>query len=156
MNVPLEREGVVVSAIAVAAGGRVRLRLQPSAACSGCACRSACAADEAHEQFVSVTLPDDAVPGERVRLQLPESALPLAALLGYLLPVVCLLGGAMLSRWCSAADVAPVLGALCGVAAGLLLVRRIARLPLAGALQVSACHVPDPSLSTPPLPEENA
>ena len=154
MNAQLEREGVVLSA--VAAGGRVRLRLQPSADCAGCACRSACAADEANEQFVSVILPDDASPGERVRLQLPESALPLAALLGYLRPVVGLLGGAMLFRLASNADVAPVLGAVVGLAGGLLLVRRIARLPLAGALQASACHVPEASRSTPPLPEETA
>ena len=156
MNAQLEREGVVVSDFAVAAGERARLRLQPSVACAGCACRSACAADEAHEQIVSVTLPEDAVPGERVRLQLSESALPLAALLGYLLPVVCLLGGAVLFRWWSADDVAPVLGALCGLCAGLLLVRRVARLPLAGALQASACQLPEPSLSTPPLHEEDA
>jgi positive regulator of sigma E activity len=154
MNAQLEREGVVVSA--VAAGGRVRLRLQPSADCAGCSCRSACSADEAHEQLVSVTLPNDAAPGERVRLQLPESALPLAALLGYLLPVVCLLAGAMFLRQVSDTDGAPVLGALGGLLAGQLLVHRVARLPLAGALQVSACHVPDPSLSTPPLPEDDA
>ena len=154
MNAPLEREGVVLST--VAAGGCARLRLQPSAACAGCSCQPACSADDAHEQFVSVTLRKDAAPGERVRLQLPESALPLAALLGYLLPVVCLIAGAMLLRQVSDTDGAPVLSAVVGLAGGLLLVRRIARLPLAGALQVSACHVPDPSLSTPPLPEENA
>lgn len=154
MNAPLEREGVVLST--VAAGGLARLRLQPSADCAGCSCRSACSADEAREQFVTVTLLKDAVPGERVRLQLPESALPLAALLGYLLPVVCLLAGAMLLCQVSDTDLAPVLGAVVGLAGGLLLVRRIARSPLAGALQASACHVADPSLSPPPLSEENA
>ena len=139
MSTHVEREGVVLAA--VAAGERASLRLQPSAACSGCGCRASCAADEAHEQFVSVTLRQAAQAGERVRLQLPESALPLAALLGYLLPVVCLLGGAVLFSRLLATDAATVCGALLGLVAGLLLVRRIARSPLAGTLQASVCPV---------------
>ena len=154
MSAQLEREGVVLAA--VAAGERARLRLKASATCAGCACRSACAADEAHEQIVTVRLRDAVRAGDRVRLQLPESALPLAALLGYLLPVICLLGGAVLFGQVSDADAAPVLGALGGLTAGLLLVRRIARLPLVGALQALACHVAEQYRSPPPVPEEDA
>ena len=143
MSMHVEREGIVLAT--TSAGRRTRLRLQPSAACTGCHCRASCSADEVQQPVVTETLRQSAVQGERVRLSLPESAIPLAALLGYLLPVVCLLAGAALFQLTLASEAAPVLGAAIGLGAGLLGVRRIAGWPIAATLQPSACPVSTPS-----------
>ncbi len=68
-------------------------------------------------------------PGERVLLGLSEPVLLRASLAAYLLPLACVFAGALAGRWLAPweGDGAEVLGAMVGLAAGILWARRLAR-----------------------------
>ncbi len=116
-----EREGIVIGTRA----GVTRIQVQPAAACAGCGSRGSCtsASASAKPQFVDVRLPAPAVPGAQVTLSLPESSIALAAVLGYLLPAIGLLLGAVIAAVLFTGDLPAVLGAVLGLLAGLLGVR---------------------------------
>lgn len=61
--------------------------------------------------------------GQRVVLSLDEAQLTRAALLGYLLPAALLLAGAVMGETLGSGEPAAALGALFGLAAGLLITR---------------------------------
>lgn len=63
------------------------------------------------------------VPGARVTLSLPEASIALAAVLGYLVPVIGLLLGAVVAAGLFAGDLPAVWGAVFGLVAGLIAVR---------------------------------
>ena len=116
-----EREGIVIGAHA----GITRIRLEQAAACAGCGSRGTCAsaAVPATPQFIDVRLSETAVPGAHVTLSLPESSIALAAVLGYLFPVLGVLFGALIATVLFAGDLPAVLGAVLGLLIGLLGVR---------------------------------
>jgi sigma-E factor negative regulatory protein RseC len=70
---------------------------------------------------------------------MPASSVTLAALLGYLLPPVCLLVGAIIASTCYEGDAAAVLGAGFGFVAGLLLARLISRFAFGRETVPSIC-----------------
>lgn len=121
MSAAVERRGTVIGSHA----GITRIRLEPAPACSGCGSRGTCASGASEPKVVEMRLRASAVPGTRVTLTLPESSVALASLLGYLLPAVGLLLGAVVASRFFAGDLAAVLGAAAGLAAGLLGVRLI-------------------------------
>ena len=120
-NPLVERDGIVVGSRA----GVTRIRLEQAASCAGCGSRGTCAsaAGSGKPQFIDVRLSAPAVPGAQVTLSLPESSLALAAVLGYLLPAVGLLFGAVIAAVLFTGDLPAVLGAVLGLLAGLLGVR---------------------------------
>ena len=115
------REGVVVASHA----GITRIRLEPAAACSGCGSRGTCASasSSATPQFIDVRASAATVPGAHVTVSLPESSVALAAVLGYLLPALGLLFGALVAGVFFFGDLPAVLGAVLGLVAGLIVVR---------------------------------
>ena len=115
------REGVVVASHA----GITRIRLEPAAACSGCGSRGTCASasSSATPQFIDVRASAATVPGAHVTVSLPESSVALAAVLGYLLPALGLLFGALVAGVFFSGDLPAVLGAVLGLVTGLIVVR---------------------------------
>lgn len=77
--------------------------------------------------------------GQPVLLSLDETRLTRAALLGYLLPAALLLAGAVFGDTVAGGELAAPLGALFGLAAGLLLTRL--RRPLLPRLDLEPTHV---------------
>lgn len=121
MTALVERDGIVIGAHA----GLARIRLEPAPGCAGCGSRGTCASGAGKPQIVEIRLPEPAPPGARVTLTLPESSVAVAAVLGYLLPIVGLLLGAMSATLVFAGDLAAVIGAVCGLLVGLLGVRLV-------------------------------
>lgn len=135
MNASVERSGTVIGS----AHGMTRICLESAPTCSGCGSRGTCKSGAAKEQIVEVRLPALAQPGAQVTLTLPESSVVLAALLGYLLPVVGLLLGAVIASGLFAGDLSAVLGAAGGFLAGLLGVRLISGGVMGKALAPHVC-----------------
>lgn len=137
MNEFVERSGTVISVHADV----VRLRLAAAPSCAGCGSRDRCASGSASARIVELRQPNPPAPGTEVRLVLPESSVLLAALLGYLLPVVGLLLGGVVTFACHASDLSAVAGAAAGFAAGLLGIRRLSGGVLRSALTPTACRL---------------
>ena len=74
-------------------------------------------------QFIDVRASAATVPGAHVTVSLPESSVALAAVLGYLLPALGLLFGALVAGVFFFGDLPAVLGAVLGLVAGLIVVR---------------------------------
>ena len=113
-----------------------------TAACSSCGHAGGCSIGKlAGKQRQSlIAVPADGLRlGQSVTLTLDESRLTQAALLGYLLPVVMLLMGALLGEKVDAGETASVIGAGIGLFAGLLLTRL--RAPLTPRLTQELHHV---------------
>ena len=91
-------------------------------------------------QIVDVLLPETALAGSEVALTLPESSVLLAALLGYLLPVVGLLAGAVAAVGIFSSDLAAITGAVVGFFLGLIGVRRLSGSHFTAALAPSICR----------------
>ncbi|MEW7977398.1 MAG: SoxR reducing system RseC family protein [Candidatus Sedimenticola endophacoides] len=105
-------------------------------ACGGCEASAGCATAVLAGLFgnrparIRVNNPIHAHAGDRVVVGLDESALPRASFLLYILPLIALFGGGLLSEWLAArlaltvTEPLAILGGLLGLSAGLLLVRR--------------------------------
>jgi sigma-E factor negative regulatory protein RseC len=129
----LTEEGVVKEL----KGERARVTTQRGAACADCGTRHACKAlGGSDEAEITALNRAEARVGDVVELVLPEKALLWASVMVYLLPIVCLLIGAVLGNAYHremglSADGASAIGALCGLAVGLsgtwLASRRAAR-----------------------------
>lgn len=119
---------------------RAQIRLEPSPGCSACGNRGNCASGEAKPQMIEMALPANAQAGDAVAVAIPAGSLTLAALLGYLLPPVAMLAGAIAADQRYASDPAAVIGAALGLAAGLLAARLSARLAFGNAAALATCH----------------
>lgn len=123
------------------AGSRALIRIQPASACGACGSRGGCAAGKARQLWAEVA--DGLVAGDSVRLTMPAAALNRAALVGYLLPAVATLAGALsLSAF---GDAVAALGAGIGLAFGMVAVRMLGR-RLARHDSPLACGTDSPSL----------
>jgi sigma-E factor negative regulatory protein RseC len=141
MSDSVERHGTVVGL----AHGLVHIRLDRDAACSGCGSHGSCATGSAAPKVIELAVPEHTRLGDRVSVSTPASSVALAALIGYLLPPVCLLLGAIAAASAYAGDLAAVLGAGIGLLAGLLLVRLISSGMLGRRLVSPVCHPGLPS-----------
>jgi sigma-E factor negative regulatory protein RseC len=119
--------------------GQAQVRLEGAGGCNSCGSRGTCASGSKAAQVINLSLPAHTRLGDRVTVSMPASSLTLAAMLGYLLPPVCLLVGAILSTTCFEGDAAAVLGAGSGLVAGLLLVRLMSGFAFGKALSSSVC-----------------
>ena len=131
------RKGVVVASHA----GITRIRLEPAAACAGCGSRGTCtsASSSAKPQFIDVRVSAATVPGAHVTVSLPESSVALAAVLGYLLPALGLLFGALVAGVFFSGDLPAVLGAVLGLVTGLIVVRLASKRFSGGAMTPIVC-----------------
>ncbi|WP_153108740.1 SoxR reducing system RseC family protein [Propionivibrio limicola] len=134
----IKREGQVIQIVR----GKAKIRLEQEPACASCGSRSSCGTAEG--KLVELALPSDVRAGARVgdfvSVSLPASTLTWAALLGYVVPPVGLLAGAIVASSIFAGDVAPSLGAAAGFFAGLLVARLIVRSALGQGFQPTVCQ----------------
>lgn len=132
----IERRGKVVGI----AHGVAHVRLDRDAGCGGCGSRSTCASGSAPEKMMNMALPEYSKLGDVVTVSMPSSSVAFAALLGYLLPPVCLLLGAIVAASICESDFAGVVGAGIGFVTGLLLTRMLSHLGFARRLSSTVCH----------------
>ncbi|WP_018989072.1 SoxR reducing system RseC family protein [Aromatoleum toluclasticum] len=131
MSGVLTHEGVVRSV----EGGRALVAV-PVQGCSSCGERSRCGvgklAGGAKVSLVTVPACDGLAPGDAVTLAADPDAINRAALLGYLLPALLIVAGAVGGDRLAHTDVAAVLGAFGGLVLGVLVTRmfRAASVPL--------------------------
>jgi positive regulator of sigma E activity len=141
MNERVECRGEVISLVHGSA--LIRLERAPSS-CGGCRSRSTCATGQAPTQEVLMAIPQGAKIGDQVTVSMPSSSVALAALLGYLLPPVFLLLGAIVADSCFGGDAAAVLGAACGLLLGLLVARLAARFTFGQGFSTAVCDSASP------------
>lgn len=122
MNEQVERKGRV---IAIEENGMARVRLERASACGGCGSRGTCASASGMQE-IRLHLAKPAQPGDGVSVSMPASSVVLAAVLGYLLPPLGLIAGAVFCDLTYDCDMASVIGAGAGFIGGLLLARLIA------------------------------
>jgi len=133
----LETRGEVIGF----AHGMAQIRVErASSGCAGCGSRGACASGPASAQVIRMHLSDTPRVGDQVTVSMPSSSIALAALLGYLLPPVGLLLGAVIAAGTFDGDAAAVLGAGLGFVAGLLLARLISHFTFDRGLAPSVCN----------------
>ena len=106
LNESIERCGEVIRV----ARGVAQIRLEANAGCAGCGSRHTCASGDAAPLMIELAVPGKVQAGARVTIAMPASSLTLAALLGYLLPPVALLIGAIVANLAFGNDLAAVLG----------------------------------------------
>lgn len=118
------------------AGGKALVEPTGQSGCGGCASRSVCGVSGLAKYFaggrqpVEVQCASGARAGDELQLQMEEGDLLRAGLLAYLLPSLFAVGGAAVATLSGHGDAAAVLGALLGIAAGLLLARLVRWSPL--------------------------
>ena len=136
MNETVERRGEVVGF----EDDLALVRLEPAAECGSCSCRSTCASGNAAVQVIRMPLNATMKQGDQVSVSMPSTSLTQAAVIGYVLPPLALLLGALVAATCFEGDAAAVLGAGLGFAGGLLLVRLISNLAFGRGLAAFACE----------------
>ena len=124
LNESIERCGEVIGI----ARGVAQIRLEANAGCAGCGSRHTCASGDAAPLMIELAVPGKVQAGARVTIAMPAASLTLAALLGYLLPPVALLIGAIVANLAFGSDLAAVLGAVLGLFAGIFAARLTAAL----------------------------
>ena len=135
LNESIERCGEVIRV----ARGVAQIRLEANAGCAGCGSRQTCASGDAAPLLIELAVPGKVQAGARVTITMPASSLTLAALLGYLLPPVALLIGAIVANLAFGSDLAAVLGAVLGLFAGVLAARLTATLAFGRTLSPVIC-----------------
>jgi sigma-E factor negative regulatory protein RseC len=136
MNERIECRGEVIGLVHGSA--LIRLERAPSS-CGGCSSRSTCSSGHAASQEVLMEMPQGTKIGDQVTVSMPSSSVALAALLGYLLPPVFLLLGAIAADSCFGGDAAAVLGAAGGLLLGLLVARIAAHFTFGQGFSSAAC-----------------
>ena len=135
LNESIERCGEVIRV----ARGLAQIRLEANAGCAGCGSRHTCALGDATPLMIELAVPGKVQAGARVTIAMPAASLTLAALLGYLLPPVALLIGAIVANLAFGSDLAAVLGAVLGLFAGVLAARLTATLAFGRTLSPVIC-----------------
>ena len=136
MSEVILRHGEVITL----AAGRAQVRLDADAGCGACASRGACASGGGSAPTVEIAAPAEVRAGDRVTLAVSASSLTTAALLGYLLPPVCLLAGAIAASLTWGSDGAAVLGSIVGLGAGLLVARLASARVVGSNFSQAACR----------------
>ncbi|SDG57419.1 SoxR reducing system RseC family protein [Propionivibrio dicarboxylicus] len=135
MNETVERRGEVIR---FDDDGLAQVRLERESACGQCGSRGTCGAGQTADQIVRLRLSTTLRVGDAVTVSTSSASVVVAALLGYALPAVCLLLGAILAELYAGNDAATVAGAALGFVAGLLIARAVAPAALGNTLAPSA------------------
>jgi sigma-E factor negative regulatory protein RseC len=110
-------------------GSRAFVQIQRSGGCGRCqeagGCQSGSLADPLGKrcQEYAIENPDDAQPGSRVAVEVPDGATLIAALLAYGIPVAGLLVGAAIAYARFRSDLGTLAGAALGLGAAITMVR---------------------------------
>lgn len=88
----MEEEAVVISV----SGQHAKVKLQRSTSCDSCGSKASCATASGEEKVVDVLNEAGAIPGQRVIIAVNPGVLLKASLTVYLLPLIALIGGAIL------------------------------------------------------------
>jgi len=110
------------------AGGRASVAVA-TGGCSSCGKQSACGVGKLAAGRPTTLIEIDTAdhpglrPGQQVSLELAADKVALGALLGYLLPALTLVLGAVIGQGANGSDVAAALGAGAGLALGILATR---------------------------------
>lgn len=135
----IERPGRVIAVQQTRGIRYAQIRLDAAPSCAGCGSRGQCGAGNERGQVVSLPVKASVMPGELVTVSLPESVVPRAALLGYFVPVLGVLIGALLAHGWLPNDLTTVAGAVIGLAAGVAAVRLLVTLSGGRGLQPTLC-----------------
>ncbi|WP_319242607.1 SoxR reducing system RseC family protein [uncultured Propionivibrio sp.] len=138
MNETVERRGEVIR---FDDDGLAQVRLERESACGQCGSRGTCGSGKATEQLVRLRLSTPMRVGDEVTVSTSSASVVVAALLGYALPAVSLLLGAILAELYVGGDVATIAGAALGFVVGLLIARAVA--PAALGTTLAPCALPD-------------
>lgn len=130
------RRGEVISVV----HDRALIRLEPSHGCSACGNRGSCGSADDRSRLIEMATPAHARAGDIVTVNIPAASLSLAAMLGYLLPPVTLLAGAIAAEQIYSSDLASVIGAALGLAAGVLAARLGSRFAFGNVAALATCH----------------
>lgn len=122
----IEQDAIVIAV----KGSQAEVEVQRQSACGGCEQSGGCSTSvlaklfDRHGRLVPADNSIDARPGDHVVLGIEESALQIASLVAYLLPILGLLLGAMAGAMLGAEPLSVALGLL-GLIAGLIWTRSI-------------------------------
>lgn len=130
------RRGEVISVV----HDRALIRLEPLPGCSACGSRASCGSGDAKPRLIEMATPADVGTGDIVTVNIPSASLSLAAMLGYLLPPVALLAGAIGAEQRYSGDLAAVIGAALGLVVGLFAARLISRLAFGNTAALASCQ----------------
>jgi sigma-E factor negative regulatory protein RseC len=111
--------------IAAIANGIAEVRIAAISACGSCRSQQSCgtAAAAANTQIVRVDATPGMHTGDEISLQMEAATVAGGALLGYLMPAVSVIGGAIAGSVWFGSDVAAAVGAGLGLSLGLLALR---------------------------------
>lgn len=130
------RRGEVISVV----HDRALIRLEPAPGCSACGNRGSCDSGDAKSRLIEMAVPTHAHAGDIVTVNIPAASLSLAAMLGYLLPPVVMLVGAIVAEQLYSRDLAAVVGAALGLCAGVLIARLASRTAFGNVATMATCH----------------
>ncbi len=130
------RRGEVISIV----HDRALIRLEPAPGCGACGNRGSCDSGDAKSRLIEMAMPEKAQAGDIVTVNIPAASLSLAAMLGYLLPPVAMLVGAIVAEQLYSRDLAAVAGAALGLCAGVLVARLVSRFVFGNVATLAACH----------------
>ncbi len=112
------------------AGEYAQVQTERSSACGSCSSRTACEtaslkeeADRAPDVVLQALNPIGAQPGERVVIGFEDGALTKASMAFYAVPLVCFILFAIVGQWLTSSEGMAALGAVFGLAVGLLWLR---------------------------------
>lgn len=137
MNEVLERHGKVV---AITGDGVASVRLERPTSCAQCASRGVCGSDSGKEHVVALHLSEQSRIGQAVTVVASPASVVTAALLGYALPAIGLLFGAIAAEIGLGGDGAAVAGAVLGLVGGLLVARVLSGTVFRKILSAVACQ----------------
>lgn len=107
------------------------LEIEPSSACGSCGARAGCGVPRRLKgrSVQRFALPNDFEGrlGERIVVGIPQKALLRASAIAYLLPLIAMIGAAVLAGWLGYGDGGAALAALGGLAGGFVLAHSRAR-----------------------------
>ncbi|MCP4600606.1 MAG: SoxR reducing system RseC family protein [Proteobacteria bacterium] len=123
MSVSCQETGQVIG---LAQDGRAVIKIRRAEACHSCSAKSACHALGGETQDMKITVVNTlgARPGDQVVLSLSELSIIKASAVLYLLPALCLIGGAVIGAYFAGElglekDPASIVGSLAGLGLGL-------------------------------------
>ncbi len=129
------RRGEVISVV----HDRALIRLEPAPGCDACGNRGSCGSGDAKSRLIEMATPANAQAGDIVTVNIPAASLSLAAMLGYLLPPLALLAGAIAAEQVYSSDLAAVIGAALGLCAGVLVARLASRCAFGTVTTLATC-----------------
>ena len=114
------------------AGAYVQVEIERGSACGACSARSGCGTSllarllSRRRPQLRALNPIGAAPGDKIVIGMPEQGLVGASFAAYLVPLVGLLAGAVAGKRLGGSELAAILGATLGLAAGFAWVARFA------------------------------